>query len=38
MPIIEAQIPKHKNLMPNVEAHPMHGIAHLHTTLKTKCS
>ncbi len=37
-PIIEAQTPKHKNLMPSVEAHLMPGIAHLQTTLKTKCS
>jgi hypothetical protein len=36
-PIIKAQTPTHKNLMPTIEAHPMHGIAHLQTTLKTKC-
>jgi hypothetical protein len=36
MPIVEAQILEHKDLMFSVEAHPMHG-AHLQGALKTKC-
>jgi len=36
MPIVEAQIPEHKNQMFSVEAHPMHS-AHPQVALKTKC-